>query len=256
MADDQDVAVVHLLLQQANIRPPFGWNVSANRDRRPCIKAVVSVPDVAGGEPASTTTRDGGGTSDSGALFPLWNQSVPLTAAANSVVSVTVAEFWRDAGNQEQKRVCGTATFVLPRSHHLKTSTPGARRDKEPVYEGWVPLKNEHGGSEGKIFVALSTNAEDMELMKIGLAPGACFVGENTKLGCTHASLWSFARAPAFSSPYRSNHPTLRLDDIESVQLLTRRSFPSLGSDGDWALGPSQANPLPSNSREDSAALA
>lgn len=124
-------------------------------------------------------TKDGGGTSDStGASCPLWNQDMSMTVPKGSTVSVFVAEYWREAeadNNQDRKRVCGTATFVAPGDHcrgengtrvnRHATGYPGV------VYEGWLSLKNEHGGSEGKISVAMSTEAEHIENMKMGLAP-------------------------------------------------------------------------------------
>jgi len=182
-----DSVVLHLLLKQASIRPPLGWNLSANRDRRSHIEAIVSIPGVGGGPDVTWRTKDGGGTSDStGASCPLWNQDMSMTVPKGSTVSVFVAEYWREAeadNNQDRKRVCGTATFVAPGDHcrgengtrvnRHATGYPGV------VYEGWLSLKNEHGGSEGKISVAMSTEAEHIENMKMGLAPGVCFALSN-----------------------------------------------------------------------------
>jgi hypothetical protein len=157
---------LHILLKQANIRPPLGLdpNLSADRDRRSRIEAIVSIPGVGGGIDAIWKTKDGGGTATStGASFPLWNQDTSLRVPTGSTVSIVVAEYW--GNNQERKRVCGTATFETPGSQFRG-------RNGERVYEGWLSLKNEHGGSEGKVSVAISTEAEYVENIKMGLAPG------------------------------------------------------------------------------------
>lgn len=154
-------ASVYVLARQASVKAPFGSS-PVPRGCDSSVKAVFKVQTVGEGCDAnapSIKTRTGGGSSQTGALFPLWNQALKLDIAPgkNLSVRVEVEESW-SASQDEEIRVCGACSMLIP-------------RDLRDIYSGWLVLKNEHGGSEGQISVAISVSEQHIDQLKLGLTP-------------------------------------------------------------------------------------
>jgi hypothetical protein len=110
-------------------------------------------------------TRNGSGSSEgSGSLHPCWNQILELDMRGKggqnfNGLHIDLIQEWGELKSKEQW-VCGSATLGVP-------------TDAQSVYDGWIPLKNGYGGTNGKITLSCSFDRNYIEALRMGLSPGA-----------------------------------------------------------------------------------